>query len=151
MVWSQDILHLNSKFKKNAENNQIIYLLVLAPAFERAHTMNVQVLRPQFCVFPWQRSCKPHSASHHFPAFLLMSWPATASPGSRNYSANGISLNTDICVTKGIWTCHDKCRERTLRLGEPQGSIFAPLLNVCVSKSPTANFLLLSLKRRDAV
>lgn len=86
------------------------------------------------------------SGSHHFPAFLLMSWPSTASPGSRNYSANGVSLNSDICVTKGMWTCQDNCRQRTLRRGEPQGSIFAPLLKVCVSKSPTANFLWRSLK-----
>lgn len=96
------------------------------------HTQWVwSVLRSHFCVFPWQRSCKPYSASHHFPAFVLRSWPSTASPGSWNYSANDTSLNTDICVTKGTWTCHNICRQRTLRLREPQGSIFAPLMNIC--------------------
>lgn len=41
---SQDILHLNSKFEKNSYNNQLIYLLVLAPVLKHANMMEVSVL-----------------------------------------------------------------------------------------------------------
>lgn len=130
MDWSQDILHLNSKFECWK------YPAHLSPAVStsiRTYTHTRWMCKCWDCgsvCFPDTEATIP-SGSHHFPAFLLMSWPSTASPGSRNSSANDVSLSSDICVTKGMWTCQDNCRQRTLRRGEPEGSILAPLLNVC--------------------
>lgn len=92
--------------------------------------MEVSVRRSQLYVSPWQGSCKPHGGSRHFPAFVSTSRPSKTSRGSRYYSADGTPLSADICATKGFWTCHDNSRQRTLRLGVPQGSIFAPLRNL---------------------
>lgn len=145
MDWSQDILHLNSKFecwKYPAYLSPGVSTSIRTYTHDKCVSAEIAVL----CVSPDKDATIP-SACHHF-LFLFSLFFFLSSPDSRNYSANGISLNSDICVTKGIWTCHDNCRQRTLRLGEPQGSIFAPRLNVCVSKSPTANFLWRSLKGR---
>lgn len=147
MDWSQNILHLNSKFKKNAENNQLICTSWCYQHYNVYTRWMCKCLEHRSLCFPDKEGAKPTVPTIIFlPLFRCLD--STAWPGSRNYSTNGFSPNTDICVTKGSWTCHDNCQRRTLTLGETQGSIFAPLLNVRVSKSPIANFLLMSLKGR---